>query len=238
MSSKLIIKSHHPWKHRAKITAAVLGLLLVAGWIFNLGHSRAGYDYDEIVVERDSLLKQLETAQSKIQDQRERIAILERAGQIDKKGYSEVEESLKQAQDEMLELKEEVAFYRGIVSAAETASGINIADFRISGIGEERAYRFKLVMTQTKNSKRIIQGYARIAFEGVQDGAQVEHTLNKVSGGKLDKLKLRFKYFQNVEGEIVLPEGFLPSRVLIEVISSGRDATRLKKTFDWPDIMS
>ena len=102
MSSKLIIKSHHPWKHRVKIGAVVAGLLLVAWWVFKLGHSRAGYDYDEIVQERDALLEQLDTAQSEIQGQRERIAVLERAGQIDKKGYDEVEASLKQAQDEML----------------------------------------------------------------------------------------------------------------------------------------
>lgn len=238
MSSKLIIKSHHPWKHRVKIGAVVVGLLLLAWWVFNLGHSRAGYDYDEIVQERDALLDQLDNAQSEIKGQRERIAILERAGQIDKKGYDEVEASLKQAQDEMLELKEEVAFYRGIVSPIETASGINVADFRVSSIGEERAYRFKLVMTQTKNNTRVVKGYARIAFEGVQDGVQVEHTLHKVSGGALDKLKLRFKYFQNIEGEVVLPEGFIPSRVLVDVVPSGKGATRLKKTFDWPDIMS
>lgn len=238
MSSKLIIKSHHPWKHRAKIGAAVLGFLLVAWGVFQFGHQRAGFDYDDLVQERDALLDQLENERSENQEQRERIAVLERASQIDKKGYSEVETSLKQAQDEMLELKEEVAFYRGIVSPTDTATGINVADFRVSSIGEERAYRFKLVMTQTKSNTRVVKGYARIAFEGVQDGVQVEHTLKKVSGGALDKLKLRFKFFQNIEGEIVLPEGFLPSRVLVEVVPTDKETTRLKKTFDWPDIMS
>jgi hypothetical protein len=137
----------------------------------------------------------------------------------------------------MLELKEEVAFYRGIVSPTETASGLSIADFQVSGIGEGSAYRFKLVMTQMKSNTRLVTGYARVAFEGVQNGAQVEHTLYKVSGGVLDKLKLRFKYFQNIEGEIVLPEDFLPSRVVIDVVPSGKGLTRLKKTFDWPDIV-
>ncbi len=238
MSSKLIIKSHHPWKHRTKIAMAVLGLVLVAWQVFELGHSRAGFDYDDLLKERDGLNDKLELAHTEIKKHRERIAVLERAGQIDKKGYGGVEQSLKQAQDEMLELKEEVAFYRGIVSPTETASGLNIADFRISGIGEDRAYRFKLVMTQMKNNTRLIKGYARVAFEGVQNGAQVEHTLHKVSGGTLDKLKLRFKYFQNIEGEIVLPEGFLPSRVIVDVVPSGKGLTRLKKTFDWPDIVS
>ena len=238
MASKLIIKSHHPWKHRAKIVLGIAGFALVAWWVFEFGHSRSGYDYDALLEDRESLRSQLEAAQTELQGQRERIAILERAGQIDKKGYSEVEQSLKQAQDEMLELKEEVAFYRGIVSPVDTASGLNVADFQVTSIGEERAYRFKLVLTQMKSNTRVMQGYARIAFEGVQNGVQIEHTLDKVSGGALDKLMLRFKYFQNIEGEIVLPEGFLPSRVLVEVVPSGKDQTRLKKTFNWPDIIS
>lgn len=237
MPSKLIIKSHHPWKQRAKITAVVLGFGLMCWWIFQYGQSTAGYDYDTLLNERSALNDQLEKAHEEIKKHRERIAVLERGGQIDKQGYGGVEQSLKQAQDEMLELKEEVAFYRGIVSPTETASGLSIADFQVSGIGEERAYRFKLVMTQMKSNTRLIKGYARVAFEGVQNGAQVEHTLYKVSGGALDKLKLRFKYFQNIEGEIVLPEGFLPSRVIIDVVPSGKGLTRLKKTFDWPDIV-
>ena len=77
-----------------------------------------------------------------------------------------------------------------------------------------------------------------MVFEGVKNGVQVQLSLKEVSGGALDKLKLRFKYFQNNEGEIVFPEGFLPSRVLVEVVPSGKGATRLKKTFDWSDIVS
>jgi hypothetical protein len=238
MSSKLIIKSHHPGKHRARIIT-VVAVLAIIGWaVFEYGHSRSGYDYDNLQQERDKLQNQLDSAQAKIQDQQERIAVLVRASQVDKKGYSGVEQTLKDLQDEMLELKQEVAFYRGIVSPTDTASGINVTDFSISHIGEGHAYRFKLVMTQTKNNTRLVRGYIRVAFEGVQDGAQVEKTLYQVSGGKLNKLKLRFKYFQNIEGEIVLPEGFLPSRVIVDVVSVGKDAIRLKKTFDWPDIIS
>jgi hypothetical protein len=238
MPSKLIIKSHHPWKHRTKIAVVVLGLGLIIWWVFQYGHSIAGFDYKNLLVERNAINDKLDTSYKDIKALRERIAVLERAGQIDKQGYGGVEKSLKQAQDEMLELKEEVAFYRGIVSPTETASGLSIADFRVSGIGEERAYRFKLVLTQIKSNTRIVKGYARVAFEGIENGAQVEHTLHKVSGGALDKLKLRFMYFQNIEGEVVLPEGFLPSRVVIDVVPSGKGRTRLKKTFDWPDIVS
>lgn len=237
MASKLIIRSHHPWRQRAKIAAVAL-VLMLAGWgIFEYGQSSAGFDNDSLHQSHELLQGQVEQEKQANQRLREQIAILQRASQVDKQAYAGVEASLKQVQDEMLELKEEVAFYRGIVAPAETESGLNIADFKLTSIGEERVFRFKLVLTQLKSNVRVVKGYARVVFEGVKDGAQVQLSLKQVTGGALDKIKLRFKYFQNQEGEVVLPAGFLPSRVLVEVVPSVKGMTRLKKTFDWSDIV-
>jgi len=238
MPSKLIIKSHHPWRYRVKLVLLGSALVLLAWGVFEFGFSRAGYDNDSLHAQRELLREQIDMEKQRARDLRAQLAVLERANQVDRQAYDTVEKSLKQAQDEMLELKQEVAFYRGIVSPTEAASGLNITSLKLTSIGEARAYRFKLVLTQLKSNVRLIKGYARMEFEGVKDGAQMHLSLKKVSGGALDKLKLRFKYFQNNEGEIVLPEGFLPSRVLVEVVPSGKDATRLKKTFDWSDISS
>jgi len=238
MPSQLIIKSHHPWRYRVKLALLGLALVLFAWVVFEFGFSRAGYDNDSLHVQRGLLREQIDMEKQRTRDLRAQLAVLERASQVDRQAYDTVEESLKQAQDEMLELKQEVAFYRGIVSPTEAASGLNIPSLKLTSIGEGRAYRFKLVLTQLKSNVRLIKGYARLEFEGVKDGAQMHLSLKEVSGGVLDRLKLRFKYFQNNEGEIVLPEGFVPSRVLVEVVPSGKDATRLKKTFDWSDISS
>ncbi|NOX92327.1 MAG: hypothetical protein GXP18_07735 [Gammaproteobacteria bacterium] len=238
MSSKLIIKSHHPWRYRMKLALLGLALVLLAWGVFEFGFSRAGYDNNALHAQRELLREQIDMEKQRTRDLRAQLAVLERAGQVDRQAYDAVEKSLRQAQDEMLELKQEVAFYRGIVSPTEAASGLNITSLKLTSIGEARVYRFKLVLTQLKSNVRLVKGYARMEFEGIKDGAQMHLGLKEVSGGALDKLKLRFKYFQNNEGEIVLPEGFLPSRVLVEVVPSGKDVTRLKKTFDWSDISS
>ena len=238
MSAKLIIRLHHPWRHRAKLGALFLLLLLMAWGVYEYGFSRAGYDNSDLHEERARLTAQLAEEQKLTQELRAKIAVLERAAQVDKQAYGSVEVSQKQSQDEMLELKEEVAFYRGIVAPTETASGLNIPSLQMTEIGKAGVYRFKLVFTQMKSNQRVVKGYAQVMFEGVKDGTQVQLSLKEVSGGALDRIKLRFKYFQNNEGEIVLPKGFLPSRVLVELVPSGKGETRLKKTFDWSDIIS
>lgn len=237
MSSRLIIKSHQPRQHRLKmVVAGVLSALLLWG-VFEFGFSRAGYDNAHLLQEHEALQEQLAATKDEGRRLREQIAILERAAQVDKQAYSQVEESLKQLQDEMLELKEEVAFYRGIVSPSETASGLTVTRFQLENIGAAHAYRFKLVLSQLKNNSQVVKGYARVSFEGLMGGEQKQLSLKEVTHGKLDRLKLRFKYFQDMEGDVVLPEDFLPSRVLVEVVPMGKDVTRLKKTFDWSDII-
>lgn len=238
MPTNLIIKSHHPWRQGLKLLL-LLFLLGVAAWLLvDYGHYRTGAMGQALLVERNELRVALENEQQKNRQLGGRVAILQRAGQVDRQAYAEVERTLEQAQDEMLELNEELAFYRGILMPTENSAGLNIADFSVTGIGEERAYRFKLVLTQLQANDRLVEGYARILFEGVQNGAQVQLGLKELTGGSLDKFKLRFKYFQHHEGEIILPEGFLPSRVLVNVLPSSRGLRKLKKTFDWSDIIN
>jgi hypothetical protein len=81
------------------------------------------------------------------------------------------------------------------------------------------------------NQTNITRGDIEFNIEGLQDGKQRILTLQEVEAGKQDKIAFRFKYFQNFEGDIILPKGFVPSRVLIKV-SSNRVA--IEKTFDWP----
>lgn len=237
MSSKLIIKSHQPLRHGLKIAGIVAAALLGAWGMFEYGFLKAGYDNESLYSERDLLREQIDIVRDESRQLREQIAMLERAGQIDKQAYSEVETSLKEAQNEMLELKSEVAFYRSIVSPVETASGLTITSFRLAGIGEEHSYRFKLVLSQLKTNEQVVTGYARIVCEGLMGGAQKQLELKELSGGALDLLKLRFKYFQNIEGDVVLPEGFLPSRVVVEVVPDGKDRSAFKKSFGWSDIV-
>ncbi len=238
MSSRPIVNSHSLWPRRARL-ALILVALGLGGWgVFLLGQQAAGLDNDSLRAERDRLRAQLSEAEASNRRLSARVAVLERAEQIDRQAYGEVERSLRQVQDEMLELKEEVAFYRGIVSPAETASGLNVTRFSLFGMGEEGVYRFKLVLTQLRSNNRLVKGHARIAIEGVLHGKQTQLSLKEVSGGTLDRLKLRFKYFQNIEGDLVLPEDFLPSRVIVEVVPVGKGWQRFKKSFDWSDIIA
>lgn len=215
-----------------------LATIAVFGWImFGFGGIKAGYD-------NESMADQVQTLQQGIydlgranSDLREKIAVAEQASQIDKQAYSEVKTSLSTLQTELLELKQQVVFYQGILSPTEAASGLKVASLKMNNIAGADGYRFKLVLTHVNKRSRTVIGRVRIFVEGIMGGANKTLSLAELSGGKVSELKLRFKYFQNLEGDIVLPKGFIPSGVLVDLIPKGKGMTRIKKNFNWTDII-
>ena len=237
MTAQLIIKTRTPWKFWLQIIVIVAVSLFAVWTAYSLGYRKAGYDNNVLNNEQQNLQEQIYQLGQKNTELRNKYIHLQRSTLVDKQAMTEVDTSLHDLQDEILELKEEIAFYRGIVAPVETASGLNITSLKLHGIGENSGYHFKLVLTQLMKNDSMVKGKAKIYVDGILDGMQKQFDIVELSGGNLKDLNLKFKYFQNIEGDIVLPQGFVPSRVLIDLLPSGNHTTRIKKTFDWSDIV-
>jgi hypothetical protein len=238
MAAQLIIKSHSPWKLWLK-WVSLLGAFIFVGWFsYRYGIMTAGQVNIALQQEQQRLQQKVFELGRDNVSLREQQAVMQRSAQVDKEAYVEINQNLKDLQNELLELKQEVAFYRGIVTPSEAASGLNITSLKFDSIGDANGYRFKLILTQVMKNERIVRGNAKIFIDGLMQGQQRQLNLSEVSGGKLSNLELRFKYFQNIEGDIVLPDGFVPSSVLVDLKPRGRGKTRIKKSFDWSDITS
>ena len=231
IAPQLVVREHSPWKQRILIIA-LLVVAIVSGYVLYLyGLSRAGHDFASLNVERDELRNAISSLEKELANQRDQTVVLKRSSEIDKQGYKEVDESLRSLQSEILELKEEVAFYRSIVAPRESAKGLRIQRFKIEPNREQYSFRYKLVLTQVIKHSRITRGDITLSIEGLQDGVQRVLSLKEVEPGKQNKLSFRFKYFQNFEGDMILPKDFVPSRVLLKVVSN---RVTIEKTFDWP----
>lgn len=238
MPSQLIIKSHNPWKFWLKLVLQAIGMLLVAWVMYIYGQESAGYNNSALQNEQRRLQEQLYNSGKVAAELREKYTVLEQSTAIDRQAYDSVNISLKGLQSEILELQEQVAFYTGILSPKETASGLHLTSLNFSHIDDKNSYRFKLVLAQLNHNERLIRGQASLTIEGVVNGEPKQLSLSEASGGVIKTLKLNFKYFQTLEGDVVLPEGFTPSRVLVDLHPVGKGTSRIKKNFDWTDIAS
>lgn len=229
-SGSLIVRSHNPFR-RLLAPAVVVGSLLGIWGGFEVGQIQGGYNRLEVTEERTQLEADISSLQKENKKLGEQITMLERTQLIDKEAYDGVRDNLKLLQEEILELREEVDFYRGIVSPSERLAGLNIQAFKIDPAGEQGLYHYSMVMTQVLKNDRVVRGAVKVFLQGVQDGEPLNLPFKDISPNKSVNSAFRFRYFQKMEGDIRLPDGFVPRTVQVELTPKGRK--KISKSFPW-----
>ncbi len=221
-------KSHHG---KGYYVIIVLFLALVGWGIYHLGQIRAGFNLIESLRNDAELSASIELLEQDKADLKDRLALVQRASQVEGQAHQKVKSDLTLLQQEIFELREEVGFYRGIVAPRESAEGIRIYQFKLEKSSDDNLYFFKLVLTQVKKNQRFIRGVANIIVEGAQKGLPKVLEFKKISVDKKKSLRFKFRYFQKIEGYIRLPDGFVPKQILVEV--NPRKKKSIRSHFDW-----
>lgn len=232
MKSSFIIQKRQPWRRMLALVAA--GIAIGAGGyaLSEREHETRDQQVKRLQMEQKSLLRDNRQLSEENDDLKARLAILERSKQIDGKAYADLDTYLKQLREEILELREEVAFYRGIVSSNET-KGVLIHTFIVEREGATDAYRYSLVLTRNMRNDRLISGTVNLSVSGEMHGDLKQLSLKEVSDSDDSALKFRFKHFQRLEGRMTLPKGFVPHRVVVNVQTRGGRRSDVEKAFDW-----
>jgi hypothetical protein len=232
-----VIRQYHPVRN---FIIAGIGVLAIGASAYALYLNASGWAQEELSAlseERNELMVTVEALSEGNTILRERVAILERAQQVEGKAYEGVDVHLRSLQDEVLALKEEVAFYRGIVSAGKE-KGLKIQTFVVDKESSSGAYRFQLVLTQNLKRVKMISGTVKLNILDEQNGKPRRLLLSDMSGQQASSLKFEFKFFQRIEGRFTLPDGFKPDRLQIQVVSKGKKPASVEKSFEWQGITS
>jgi hypothetical protein len=230
MQKQLVVKHHHPvryWLTLGLILLAVAILILLA---FFYGEFRAGYD-------RLAAMS-LQTRCSDLQQQNaqlhEQLVVLQREREVDRAAHQQVQQSLENEQSKLLNLQEELAFYKGIVSPASGEEGIRVQSLKFSSGGAPRLYHYHLVLVQVRTKEFKVSGNVDIKIYGAQQGKPVILDARDLAPKDKPDLNFAFQYFQNLEGDAIFPSGFMPGRVEVTVMESGHGA--VQQNFDWQSI--
>ena len=229
----LVVKPHRPWLNRIVLGLGLVALI-ISGWtLFDYGRYLAGYDAAAYTEERQALQDINSALEKEVDRLREKKALLERAAQIERQAYDELDTTLKVLQGEILELEEELAFYRGIVSPQDASSGLHLQRFKIEANGKSRSYRYKVVLTQVLKNDRLATGKVQLSIDGMINNQPRTLSLKQLSEKPVKELNYRFKYFQKLEGNVELPSGFTPFRVNVKIVPRSRKRNSIEKTINW-----
>ena len=211
------------------VLAVVIGYL-----VFEYGRISAGYDVVDAAAQRGELEAHIASLNGRIAELEQEVALLETHREIDREAYKEVEASLLELQEKIQEQKDAIAFYRGIVSPADGKPGLRVQDFRLTRGVEEREFNLRLVLVQAMKHDRKVSGNVALTIEGSEDGQAKSYALAELLPEDADSdWPFSFRYFQDFDRQIILPDGFTPERVRVEVRSRTKSISSIEENFAW-----
>ncbi|MCH8058977.1 MAG: hypothetical protein IIA11_00820 [Proteobacteria bacterium] len=214
------------------VVAIMIG---VSGYlVFEFGRIQADFNIIDSTHERQAFEDRIEQLESDIRSLHEQVTLLETHRDIDRGAYKDVESSLVSLQARIQEQSDEIAFYRGIVSPEDGNSGLRVQKLKLTRGQTERAYNVRLVLVQSLKHDRKVSGNVNLTIEGVQDGTTTSYNFSQLlSSEKNSNWVFSFRYFQDFDREIVLPDGFTPERIKIEIRSRTRSISSIEESFSW-----
>ena len=222
---KFVIRPFDParaWRTSAYVALAWLGsLLLVVALTVALiaRHPTA----DEAVVAGDS---------DEVQALKSRIAVLERSEQVAKAALLELQGTLRDREEEIAGVRADLAFYGRLVGGAKR-EGLAVHALTLEPVPESKAWNFHVTLTQNFKRGSETRGRLSLAVSGISNGKLETLDWNLLSQQQGSSgIEYAFKYFQQIDGTIMLPEGFEPNRVRASAEGEGGRAVQ---EFPWND---
>jgi hypothetical protein len=154
---------------------------------------------------------------------------------MDQQANAEVQGTITSLRERVAQLEEDIVFYRQVVAEETEDTGLMIGQLDLDATTDPGRFRYKLVMRQKDaDGDTFLVGHVNVNLVGLLDEEQVILALRDISEAEdeLD-IRLRFKYFQNIEGELALPEGFQPDRVQIAAVSTEPVSKTISEDFGW-----
>jgi hypothetical protein len=233
-SSPVIVRTYAPVRRIVSIVAVVLlgGFALYV--IYELGRYDAGYDRLAVAQQK----AEFEVAIDKLKENNHELNL--RLAEIDTqrigwaREQAEVSHTIGDLQAQVARESQDLTFYRGVGAQNSAAAlGVTIQQLRIGATAEPARFRVHLTLVRSVRADDVVNGSAVLQIEGEAEGRQENLGLAALTSGAQRELPYSFRYYQNLDQEITIPEGLRPERLSIEVRSSRKGIAPLSQTFMW-----
>ena len=229
------VRQHKPWK--LWVALLLVGVCLVAA--FHAGQTYQASQLERLLLERDTLINQIADLENRNSRLVQKNAHLEGGSKVEREAYQQANLELIRLQQELLAQKEELAFYRGIVSPSDATLGVNLQSFELRKKNSHNQYSYKLILTKRGKSTKRVVGNTEMLIRGESGGNVSELKLTDLVLENSSKAtKFAFRYFQVFEGNIALPEGFEPFEVKIGINPTTSKVKAFTETISWADLLS
>ena len=176
---------------------------------------------------------QLQAQQERLAALQQQVANLTRSDQVSRNANTALQGTLAERDEEIAGLKADVAFYERFVGGTAQRRGLSVHELNLKP-QDAQTWHFVATLTQILNRGAVNAGSVTLALEGTRDGRMQQLDWNALRQQPDAKgVDYSFKYFQRIEGDILLPPGLKPVRVIVRVQPRGGKV--VEQSFTWAD---
>ncbi|MCK7592208.1 DUF6776 family protein [Pseudomarimonas salicorniae] len=216
------------WRWTLLTLAWLASLALVALVVHRWSVPLLGESMDQL----DALNEENLALQVKLETALQKNAVLSRAEQVNREALAQLQASLSEREEEIASLRADVGFYERLVGGSAKRQGLAVHSV-VFEPGASGDLRYEITLTQNIKRSGLTEGDLTFSVEGVADGALKVlgwRELNPQRDGA--PRPFSFRYFQQLSGSIMLPDGFQPQRVRVRLTREGAD---VDQTIPWED---
>lgn len=214
----------HP---RLGFVLVVLAALILGGW----GAWRT------FAPQPPNAAEQLKQQINRIDQLEQQVATLNRSDQISRQANSELQGALGERDEEIASLRADVAFYERFVGSTGQRRGLSVHELKLVPQRDPQLWHVVATLTQNMNRGAVSRGRLQLIVEASEGGR-----MHKLDWAELRQQKnapgldYSFKYFEQLEGDIVLPPGVKPVRVIARLLPES--GAPVEQSFTWGDAVS
>lgn len=169
----------------------------------------------------------------KLEELQQTVVTLGRSDQISRDANRDLQGALAEREEEVAGLRADVAFYERLVGATSQRHGLTVHALRMAPQNGS-AWEFQSTLTQNLNRGAVSSGRLTLSIEGTMEGKRRVLAWDDLrQGEKTEGTPFSFKYFEQVKGDVFLPEGFSPVRVTVRL--QPRSGSPISESFSWSD---
>lgn len=236
---RMAVRTHLGWPWKAALAAGLLILVGGMWWLgFDFGQILGGFNRKEIEQRIATLEADAATAQQEAAALRARTSVLESELAMALGVQATLKQQQAEAAQENAQLKDELAFLQGFFADA-AKPGVAIPRLSAAASGDDRAHYTALVM-RGGGAKADYEGHLAITAELVPTEAApagsrpLALSLPDDDPEAAAPLKLRFKYYQRVDGSFRIPPGYALRSVTARAYEAGTPGIRASRTLTLP----
>ncbi len=231
-SDQLVVRPRPvPGMRLAVVTIAVVTAVALTAGAYWLGSSQ----YQERARLAEEQLARLRQTHEELEQRsralRTSLTQVERQLQIDKTAYAELSAVVQLSNTQLNDLRNELRFYRSILSPEDGKSGLRIHEFSITPTEQTDRFSYKLILIQALKHDTEVGGTVSFEIRGLENGDA--KTIRRPEPGD-EPIEVKFKYFQNLDGVLALPPAFVPSEITVSVHTGKKDSDKTERSYPWP----